>query len=128
MSAQSTEYKRIQEIFDIILQTQRQITEIAMTRERFLNPISASDELIIEGIENRIFRVAEEGGRMNEEAELFGFERKAMSGLRNVLAHDYGQIDREIIWNVIEKDFPTLVKSCKRYCASLGVELQESKR
>jgi len=88
--------------------------------------LSHTEELTIEGIENRVFRVAEEGGKMDEEAESFGFERKAMSGLRNILAHDYGQIDREIIWNVLEKDFPALIESCQEYCASLGVELRET--
>jgi len=127
MNAYSSELQRIQEIYDVVLQTQSQLLEIGMDKERFLNPVNAVDELIVEGIENRVFRVEEEGGRMDDEAESFGFDRKAMSGLRNILAHDYGQIDREIIWNVLEKDFPALVESCENYCASLGIELHKTR-
>lgn len=65
---------------------------------------------------------------MDAAAETHGFDRRAMSGLRNILAHDYGQVDRKIIWSVVEKDFPTLLESCKRYCTALGVELNESRQ
>lgn len=33
-----------------------------------------------------------------------------MSGLRDVLIHEYDQIDLEQIWAVIEKDLPILEK------------------
>lgn len=123
MNAQDSDIKRMQEIVNVIQQTQQQIEEIGMNKTRFVNPCDAAEELIVEGLENRVFRVAEEGGRMSEAAEAFGFERKTMSGLRNILAHAYGQVDHEIVWNVIEKDFPALLKACEAYCESLGFDI-----
>lgn len=35
---------------------------------------------------------------------------KLMSGLRDVLIHEYDQIDLEQIWEVIQKDLPVLKK------------------
>ena len=40
MSAKPNDLGRIQEIFDVVTQTQRQIGELVFTRERFLNPAS----------------------------------------------------------------------------------------
>ena len=50
MSAKPNDLGRIQEIFDVVTQTQRQIGELVFTRERFLNPVSTEDDLISEGI------------------------------------------------------------------------------
>ena len=38
---------------------------------------------------------------------------RAMSGLRNRIAHAYGEIDVEILWNVIESDLPELETFCR---------------
>ena len=31
-----------------------------------------------------------------------------MSGMRNILVHDYFRIDTEIVWQVVERDIPVL--------------------
>jgi len=43
MNAYNTELQRIQEIYDVVNQTQNQILEIGMTKERFLNPTNATE-------------------------------------------------------------------------------------
>lgn len=35
---------------------------------------------------------------------------KAVIGLRNIAAHDYGIIDEDIIWDTVKVDIPTLEK------------------
>ncbi len=40
-------------------------------------------------------------------------EWKAMGGLRNRIAHAYGRIDVEILWDVVEHDIPKLLGFCK---------------
>ena len=40
-------------------------------------------------------------------------EWRAMSGLRNRIAHNYGRIDVEILWDVITHDVPELYDFCK---------------
>lgn len=127
MNARKNDLQRVQEIFDVISQTQRDIAEIGMTKSRFLSVESKEELLMREGLENRVFRVAEEGGKLSESTEEYGFDRKAMSGLRNILAHVYSQVDHRIIWNVIEEEFPALLASCKAYCNDNGYELRESK-
>ncbi|MCL2882019.1 MAG: DUF86 domain-containing protein [Coriobacteriia bacterium] len=126
MSAQNSDLARIQEMFDIIEQTRRHLAEIDMTKERFLSPQNPADKLIVEGLESRVFRVTEEGGKMSEEALRYGFDTQEMRGMRNILAHAYGEVDQRIIWDALEKDFPALAAACQAYCTDKGIELAES--
>ena len=73
---------------------------------------------------NRVLRITEEAGRISEEvAKEYGFERQAASGVRNRLAHAYGEVDGEIIWQVLECDLPALLKACQSYCDDQGLDL-----
>ena len=70
---------------------------------------------------NRVLRVTEEVGRLSDEvSQRYGFEKHAVLGVRNRLAHAYGDVDREIIWAVIEHDFDELLASCALYCEDNG--------
>lgn len=124
MSAKQSDLGRIQEIFDVVTQTQQQMRELEFTRERFLLPVSTEDDLISEGIINRVLRVSEEAGKIsNEVSRAYGFDTKGASGVRNRLAHAYGEVDREILWEVISKDFDELLASCHAFCDDKGLEL-----
>ncbi len=39
---------------------------------------------------------------------------KAVRGLRNIVAHHYGKIDYEILWETIEQDIPQLKNFCEQ--------------
>ncbi len=39
---------------------------------------------------------------------------RAIAGFRNVLVHDYFEIDLEAVWGVVEQDLPTLVGAVDR--------------
>ena len=39
---------------------------------------------------------------------------KQIRGLRNVVAHEYGNIDEESLWETITEDIPALCDFCKR--------------
>ena len=124
MSAKSTDLGRVQEIYDIITQTKRQINAIGLTKGAFLEPPDDTTDLVSEGVMNRVFRMTEEAGRVSEDAaEKYGFDSAGARGVRNRLAHVYGDVDREIIWQVIEDDFDTLLKACEAYCEENGIEL-----
>lgn len=124
MNAKNNDLDRVQEIWDVGNQTKRQIESLGFNKNRFLAPANDEDDLIAEGLINRIFRITEETGRISDEiANSYGFERRAASGVRNLLAHAYGEIDREILWEVIETDLDELLNACKQYCDDLGMEL-----
>lgn len=45
-------------------------------------------------------------------------EWKEISGLRNRIAHAYGKIDVEILWDVVQNDAPTFSKFCSKQLKS----------
>ena len=42
-----------------------------------------------------------------------------IKALRNIVAHNYGKIDKEILWETITNDIPTL----QNYCLKIGKQL-----
>lgn len=124
MSAKENDLLRIQEMYDIATQTMSQIAELEFNQERFVHAQSVQDQLIAEGLANRAFRITEEGGKLSELFKEYGFELREMSGLRNRLAHAYGTIDMEIVWNVLETEFPKVIEGCERYCDDNGITLR----
>lgn len=123
MSAKENDLLRIQEIYDVATLTLAQLEELSLTVEQFVAPGTTQEELIAEGLANRVFRVAEEGGKLSEMFKAYGFELREMSGLRNRLAHAYGSIDMALVWGVLENDFPKLVEGCERYCEDNDIAL-----
>lgn len=124
MSAKENDLLRIQEMYDIATQTMSQIAELEFNQECFVHAQSVQDQLIAEGLANRVFRITEEGGKLSELFKEYGFELREMSGLRNRLAHAYGTIDMEIVWNVLETEFPKVIEGCERYCDDNGITLR----
>lgn len=43
-----------------------------------------------------------------------GVPWRAIAGFRNVLTHGYLDIDREVVWSVIEQDLPDLAAAVER--------------
>ena len=39
---------------------------------------------------------------------------RAIAGFRNVLVHDYFEIDLEVVWSVVDQDAPKLVAAVER--------------
>lgn len=67
MIAKHSDLGRIQEIYDVVTQTQRQMRELEFSKVRFLEPANTEDDLIAEGLINRVLRVAEEAGRIGDD-------------------------------------------------------------
>lgn len=70
-----------------------------------------ANQMIQDATIRRIQTLAESTQRLSDElkAEAREIDWRGISGLRNILVHDYlGGIDLDIIWDVIERDLPEL--------------------
>ena len=124
MSARSNDLSRIQEIYDIIVQTQEQLSSLQFTEERFLDPQDDTDDLLAEGFMNRVFRVTEELGHIEDTvAQKYGFDTRGAKGVRNRLAHVYGEVDKQIVWKVLAEEFDEIEAACRQYGADLGINI-----
>lgn len=64
--------------------------------------------------------VGEAARRLSPQArERFNqFDWNAMTGMRNILVHDYGRVSLELVWDVIENDLPKLIRALDEYLSS----------
>ncbi|WP_294160358.1 DUF86 domain-containing protein [uncultured Selenomonas sp.] len=46
---------------------------------------------------------------------------RALAGMRNRFAHDYGNMDFSVIWDTMEHDVPVLLEFCKEILMHEGV-------
>lgn len=44
---------------------------------------------------------------------------KAIVGMRNIIAHEYGRVDPDQVWRTVHRDMPSLVSTLERIVASL---------
>jgi uncharacterized protein with HEPN domain len=61
----------------------------------------------------RLEIVGEAAGRISPEVqrEFPGIPFREIRGMRNIIAHDYGEVDLERVWETIAHDIPTLLEA-----------------
>ena len=61
-------------------------------------------------------RVTEEAGKLSEKAQRLHpeIEWRGIVGMRNYLAHDYGNVDRAVVWDAVTSEFPALAAACRQ--------------
>lgn len=75
--------------------------------EEFIN-----DELLIDGVVRNLEIIGEAVKNIpsNFRKRYSFIEWKKIAGLRDILIHEYFGIDYELIWDIIQKEIPTLGK------------------
>jgi uncharacterized protein with HEPN domain len=56
--------------------------------------------------------IGEAAGRISPEVqkEFPGIPFREIRGMRNIIAHDYGEVDLERVWETVSHDIPNLLK------------------
>ena len=72
-----------------------------------------SDEMLRLAAEALTHRIGEAAGRLSQsfQTEHPDVPWRAIRGMRNVVAHNYGRVDQAIMWNTLRHDLPRLVSS-----------------
>ena len=111
-----------------IQETKRRVEFADIDERSFLEAESVESRILADGLLMCVFRAAEEAGSMSEEARAAHLEIywRGIKSMRNILAHDYGEVDRELVWNSIEHDFPKLEKFCLAYAEENGIDLPQN--
>jgi uncharacterized protein with HEPN domain len=42
---------------------------------------------------------------------------RLLTGMRNILIHDYDDVDLDVVWDTVQKDLPTLIARIENYVA-----------
>jgi len=77
------------------------------TQEEFLQDTLCQDAVI-----RRLEIIGEAARRLSREARtaLPELTWNAMIGMRNILIHEYDDVDLSVVWDTVQNDLPTLIK------------------
>ncbi|MEO6059643.1 MAG: HepT-like ribonuclease domain-containing protein [Candidatus Limnocylindria bacterium] len=72
----------------------------------------ANDELLAAALIQKITVIGEAAGRVSLErqSELPELPWREMIGMRNLVTHDYWQVDPAILWRTVTRDLPKLLR------------------
>jgi uncharacterized protein with HEPN domain len=78
-----------------------------LSKEQFLEDSQCQDAVI-----RRLEVIGEASRRISAEtrAQLSHLPWDAMIGMRNVMIHEYDDVDMAIVWATVKKDIPALIK------------------
>ena len=65
----------------------------------------------------RLEIIGEAASRLSHDTQVPfpGLPFRAMRGMRNIIAHDYGEVDLELVWKTVTADVRVLVATLERY-------------
>ena len=129
MSAKGNDDGRVAEIYRVILETECRISELGLDEKTFIQDETVQGRTIADGIFMCVYRVTEEAGNITPDTRAGHPEIpwRAVRGMRNIFAHDYGKLDRQVVWNAATKDFGILKQFCLAYAAEHGLTFDKEK-
>jgi uncharacterized protein with HEPN domain len=83
------------------------------------------DQLLQDAVTRRIEILGEAARRVSEKmrSEMPDIPWYQIIGMRNILAHEYDDIDLDIVWRVIQQELPILIPILEREIAKRTKEL-----
>ena len=91
---------------------------------------SLNDEVLGEAIDSRMRKLAESTQRLSrsvKESES-DIPWEQISGFRNVMTHDYHEIDADRLWSAIEQGLPALDEAVQRMLSRVNAKIQTTTR
>ena len=90
---------------------------VGVTREQFMRDVEKQDAVL-----RRLEIIGEAASRLSVEtqAQFPKLPFRAMRGMRNIIIHDYGDVDLEQVWTTASNDLNELIVTLERYFASLS--------
>ena len=108
---QSPDLQRIAHIRDYCLEIQKTIARYGSSFEVF-----DGDADYQRSVAFCILQIGELGGSLSEDYRIEtgkAIQWGAIKGMRNLVAHNYGSMSREIIWETAVSDIPVLLRFCE---------------
>ncbi len=93
--------------------------EIQSTMDRYSVDVTVleSDFVIKNAISMCILQIGELVGKLTDEfkAQNNQMPWRDIKAMRNIAAHNYGEIDIDILWETISSDIPALKEYCEKF-------------
>ena len=80
------------------------------SKDEFIN-----NELLQDAVMRRLLVIAEAARRVSgyTRQNLFNISWKEINKMRNLLVHEYDDIDLDIVWAVVQQEIPILIRELK---------------
>lgn len=126
MSARANDDERVAELYRVICETEERVKVWEIDKASFLENESVKNRSIADSLLMCVFRATEEAGNLSKATKdrYPSIEWHGIYTMRNILAHDYGNADKEIICASVEQDFPELKSFCKAYAKDHDFEFE----
>lgn len=114
MRGQQPDARHAQEVLEAISEARERIAHFHVSEAAFLSDDDIEMRSVADALLMCVLRVTEAAGKLSPEVQDGHPEIswRGIRGMRNILAHDYGHVDREIVWAAIKKDFDALERVC----------------
>ena len=85
-----------------------------ITEEAFIATDDVQTRAIADSLLMCVLRVTEEAGKLSDAVQFAHpeIDWRGIAGMRNYLAHDYGNIDRKMVWAATHEEFDGLRNAC----------------
>ena len=116
MTARKSDSLRAQEVLEAIFETNERIKVFDITEDQFLHANDVRTRALADSLLMCALRVTEEAGKLSERSQRLHPEIEwcGIIGMRNYLAHDYGNVDRSVVWDAVTMEFPALERACRQ--------------
>ncbi len=100
------------------------ILQAAKAVQRFTDGVLLEDfkanEEKYEAVNRKFEIIGEAARRLSPEArnKFPEIPWKLITAMRNIIIHDYDDVDLDIVWATVQKDIPTLVEKLEAYLAA----------
>lgn len=104
----------------------RDIIENANAIARYTQGLDATDleenAMVCDAVERCLERICEAVAKLGDQAAVLlpGQPWHKIKAFGNVLRHEYGDIVRDRLWDVVQNDVPPLVETCKATLRTMG--------
>lgn len=127
MSARPTDDARVREMYRQACIAQRRMEVLGLSDADLTASYDPTDVkgMTIEAIFGNVYAVAEEASNLDIDTvlEFPGYPWGEIRGMRNRMAHEYFQLDRRVLAEVIDKDLPSIIAFCHEYSDERGIDL-----
>ena len=116
MNARKSDPLRAQEVLETIEETFERIRVFGISEERFLSEDNLETRVLADALLMSVLRATEEAGKLSDESKFRHpeIDWRGVSGMRNYLVHDYGNVDRRMVWDAVKGESGPLVQACRQ--------------
>ena len=113
MNARKSDPLRAQEVLETIEETFERIRVFGISEERFLSEDNLETRVLADALLMCVLRVTEE---LSDDSKFRHpeIDWRGVSGIRNYLVHDYGNVDRRMAWDAVNEEFAPLARACRQ--------------